>query len=72
MLGSWRKNRTNPGSRASGQDKKKGVGDRAADGGMVEIHRGKMGPEPSYKTDYLDLVGAYLVSNMTTFLTAAK
>lgn len=39
---------------------------------MVEIHWGKMGPEPSHKTDYLDLVGAYLVSHMITCSTAAK
>ena len=29
-------------------------------------------PEASYKTDYLDLVGAYLVSHMITCSTAAK
>lgn len=63
---------------SSGQDKKKGsetVGqsDRAADvGWMVEIHWGKMGREASYITDYLDLVGAYLVSHMITCSAAAK
>ena len=77
-LGSWKQKPDEPGkTEQAAKTKKKGSGgkpwDRAADvGWMVEIHWGKMGPEPSHKTDYLDLVGAYLVSNMTTFSTAAK
>lgn len=72
LLGSWRKNRTNPGSRASGQDQKKGFGNR----GTVPLMLGGGDSwgrwAPSHKTDYLDLVGAYLVSHMITCSTAAK
>ena len=49
-----------------------GQSDRAADGVDGGDSLGKMGREASYITDYLDLVGAYLVSNMTTCSTAAK